>query len=167
MMSKILAVYAKILIFIIAVLMMVLLISVALQILGRYVPFIPRFLWTDEVARYTLVWVVFLGAIIGVRENKHFYVDFLPKNMSNTAETIVKVIYYLLMYLVAFIFVRYGYRFFIGGYGQHSQIIGFNLGLVYVTVPLAGCSWGIFLTENLYHDFFQLHNLLRRKEHKP
>lgn len=154
MMSKILGMYAKILVFIIAVLMMVLLISVALQILGRYVPFVPRFLWTDEVARYTLVWVVFLGAIIGVRENKHFYVDFLPKNMSNTAETIVKVIYYLLMYLVAFIFVRYGYRFFIGGYGQHSQIIGFNLGFVYVTVPLAGCSWCIFLTENLYHDFF-------------
>lgn len=154
MISKILDVYTKILVLIVTMLMGVLLVAVALQILGRYVPFIPRFLWTDEVARYTLVWVVFLGAMIGVRERTHFYVNFLPKNMPQTAESVLRILYYILMYIIALVFIRYGYQFFWGGYRQQSQIIGFNLGLVYFTVPLAGVNWFIFLTENLYKDFF-------------
>ena len=152
MLAKLIGLYSKLLILIMALLMMLLLITVALQIAGRYIPFVPRFLWTDEVASYTLVWVVFLGAIIGVRTGKHFYVDFLPQNLPASVDKALKVLYYLLLYAISLIFVTYGFRFFMGGCSQQSQIIGFNLGLVYVTLPFAGFSWLIFLSENLYHD---------------
>jgi TRAP-type transport system small permease protein len=101
------------------------------------------------------VWVVFLEASLGVKERRHFYVNFLPDNLPPAVETAVNLIYYALMYLIALIFTGYGYRFFMGGAGQHSQIIGFNLGWIYVTVPLAGVSWLLFLTENLITDFFR------------
>ena len=33
--------------------------------------------WTEEIARYLLIGVVFVGAAIGVRKNNHIHVDFL------------------------------------------------------------------------------------------
>jgi len=41
------------------------------QILGRYVLSVP-WPWTEELARYALIWVSFLGAWIGMREKAHF-----------------------------------------------------------------------------------------------
>ena len=37
-------------------------ICVLLQILGRYLPFIKGLSWTEEIARWLLVWLTFLGA---------------------------------------------------------------------------------------------------------
>lgn len=37
--------------------------------------------WTEEVARYMLIGVVFIGAAIGVRKNNHIQVDFFYRHM--------------------------------------------------------------------------------------
>lgn len=37
--------------------------------------------WTEEVARYMLIGVVFVGAAIGVRKNNHIQVDFFYRHM--------------------------------------------------------------------------------------
>jgi len=152
--QRILETYTRVLEKIIIILMGALLISVALQVMGRYVPFIPRYLWTEEVANFSLIWTIFLGSIIGVREGKHFFVDFLPKNLSPGLNKAVRVIYYIFMYGVVLIFVIFGYRFFLMGYIQESELTGLNLGAIYISVPLAGISWFIFLAENIYKEFF-------------
>ena len=154
MLSRILDVYTKILTKLIILLMVALTFSVALQIVGRYVPFIPRYLWTEEVARFSLIWTIFLGAMIGVREKKHFFVDFLPQNLSAKTETVLKVIYYVFMFTVSFIFIRFGYRYFLMGYIQESEITGLNLGFIYISVPLSGITWFVYLLEGVFNDFF-------------
>jgi len=154
MIQRILETYTRVLEKIIIILMGALLISVALQVMGRYVPFIPRYLWTEEVANFSLIWTIFLGSIIGVREGKHFFVDFLPENLSPGLNKAVRVIYYTFMYGVVLIFVIFGYRFFLMGYIQESELTGLNLGAIYISVPLAGISWFIFLAENIYKEFF-------------
>jgi len=153
MISRIINFYVKTIIFLIIILMTSLIFFVVLMMIGRYVPFIPRYLWTDEGARFSLIWVVFLSSILGVREGKHFYVDVLPKDLPKSAETILNILYYLCTFTVSLIFVIYGRRFFLMGFIQHSEMTGMNLGAIYISVPIAGVSWIIFLVENIYKDF--------------
>ena len=37
--------------------------------------------WTEEIARYLLIAVVFIGAAIGVAKNNHIQVDFFYRHM--------------------------------------------------------------------------------------
>ena len=60
-------------------LMALLIIPVILQIFSRYIGIIPRYIWTEEVSRFCLVWIIMLGAMIAVRDGTHFDLDILPK----------------------------------------------------------------------------------------
>ena len=153
MLKRVLNIYTKVVIRIITLLMLMLVFSVLLQILGRYVPFIPRYFWTEEVANYSLIWTIFLGSIVGVREGKHFFVDFIPNTLADRFATVLKIIYTACLGLVALIFIIFGYRFFLMGYIQHSELTGLNLGTIYISVPFAGLSWVVFLIEDIIEFF--------------
>lgn len=51
--------------------------------------------WTEEIARYLLIGVVFVGAAVGVRKNNHIQVDFayrfLPVRIARFMATVVDV----------------------------------------------------------------------------
>ncbi|KQU81702.1 ABC transporter permease [Rhizobacter sp. Root16D2] len=52
--------------------------------------------WTEEIARYFLVAIVFIGAAIGVRKNNHIQVDYLyrvlPAKPMRVVATVVDVV---------------------------------------------------------------------------
>src|SRR3546814_10580464 len=48
----------------ITALIALLIVPVVLQILARYVDFIPRYIWTEEVARFCFIWIIMIGAMI-------------------------------------------------------------------------------------------------------
>lgn len=52
--------------------------------------------WTEEIARYLLIAVVFVGAAINVRKNNHIQVDFfyrlLPRGVTRALSTLVDVL---------------------------------------------------------------------------
>jgi TRAP-type C4-dicarboxylate transport system permease small subunit len=55
--------------------------TVLYQFITRYV-FNDSAAWTEEIARYELIAVVFIGAAIGVAKNNHIQVDFFYRHMS-------------------------------------------------------------------------------------
>ena len=154
MILRMISAYGKVIIELIKILMLILLLSVFLQIVGRYIPFIPRYLWTEEVARFSLIWIILLGSMIGVRENRHFFVDLLPRGMTNQTKKYIRLFFYLCMYFISFVFIIFGHRFFLMGYIQNSELTGMNLSIIYISVPISGFSWIVFLSENIYKEFF-------------
>ena len=54
--------------------------TVFYQFITRYV-FNDSAAWTEEIARYQLIAVVFIGAAIGVVKNNHIHVDFFYRHM--------------------------------------------------------------------------------------
>ena len=56
----------------------VLVIPVSLQIFSRYTELIPSYIWTEEMARFLFIWLIMIGAMVGVRESQHFEVDVWP-----------------------------------------------------------------------------------------
>jgi TRAP-type C4-dicarboxylate transport system permease small subunit len=65
------------------------------QVFTRYVMDDPAG-WTEEIARYFLVAVVFVGAAMSVRKNNHIQVDYfyrlMPKAMGRTLSTMVDLV---------------------------------------------------------------------------
>ena len=81
-MRKFIALYFKLLCVVITAVVGALLFPVTLQVVSRYTDLIPTWLWTEEAARFLLVWMVMLGATIAVRMRGHFDIDLLPEPKS-------------------------------------------------------------------------------------
>ena len=65
------------------------------QVISRYFfEYTP--LWSEELARYLIVWSIFIGVSVGVRENKHIGVDalirFLPQTLKVACECLLNLI---------------------------------------------------------------------------
>lgn len=64
---------------------------VLLQVVGRYIPFIKPFTWTEEIARWLLVWLTFLGASHVAKTSSYTRVDFFVNKLSPKARKYVGV----------------------------------------------------------------------------
>lgn len=70
-------VYFALLKFALGLLMFLMIVPVLMQILSRYSGIFPRYIWTEEAARFCFVWIVMIGSMIAVRDDSHFKVDLL------------------------------------------------------------------------------------------
>ncbi len=154
--SKLCDAYARLLHKLIFVLGMFLLLAVTIQVAGRYVWFIPQYLWPQEVVNFSLIWAIFLGSILGVRENTHFNVDIFQyrgQRIHPALSVFLKIVSYLVLAAMVFVFTFYGWTYFTKwGLIQESEITGMNLGLVYVAVPVTGVSWLLYMIELLLKE---------------
>lgn len=133
-------------------LMAFIILPVSLQILSRYTGIIPRYIWTEEVARFCFVWIVMIGAMIAVRDNAHFDVDLLPQAKSKHAHGIRNLIVHVAVAIMGGFFTYYGLQFAKLGFIQTSEMTGINMASIYVAFPLAGITWLLFLVEKIAQD---------------
>src|SRR5574341_136398 len=109
--------YCRVLQAAITVLLGLLVIPVTLQIVSRYTELIPRYIWTEEAARFFFIWMIMIGSGIAVREQTHFNVDVLPKPKTPQGKALAVLVVDVSMLLMALIFVWYGWDFAKFGYG--------------------------------------------------
>jgi TRAP-type C4-dicarboxylate transport system permease small subunit len=133
-------------------LLAVMLVPVTLQIFSRFFDFIPRYIWTEEVARFCLMWLIMLGASLAVRDGTHFDVDVLPQPKTPPARAVARLLVHIPMLLVALIFIAFGWRFAAFGYDQNSEMTGINMLSIHIAWPLAGIIWLLFLAEKIIDD---------------
>ena len=96
---------------VLTVLMGFLIFPVSLQIISRYTGIIPRYIWTEEVARFCFVWIIMIGAMIAVRDNSHFDVDLLPHPKTKRSQGKRNLIVYIAIAVLALFFSVYGVKF--------------------------------------------------------
>ena len=139
----------RILRFLITLLLALLIVPVTLQIFSRYIGFIPRYIWTEEVARFCLIWIIMIGAIIAVREGTHFDLDILPEPSTARGRAISRMVVYAGIGIVALIFVVFGYRFAVFGWDQSSELTGLNMLTIHIAWPFSGAAMLLFLAEKV------------------
>ena len=92
--------------------------------------------WTEEIARYLLICVVFIGAAIGVRKNTHIQVDifyrFMPALFARVLATLVDAV--RVLFFGYAIYLTYALMMRIGK--QPMAIIDWPIGLIYGVVML-------------------------------
>ena len=130
----------------------VLIIPVLLQIFSRYLGFIPRYIWTEELARFCFVWMIMIGAMVAVRDSSHFDVDLLPQ-LPLKVNAILRIAMHSAMLFFALIFLYYGNQFVEFGANQTSELAELPMWMIFISWPLAGLVWIFFLGEKFVADF--------------
>ena len=137
------------------VVMAVLVIDVLWQVFTRFILRDPSS-FTEELARYLMIWVGLLGAAYAAGKRMHLAVDLLPMKMTGRRK------HYLSLVIEGFTLVFAVFALIIGGavlvwkmlfLGQTSAALQIPLGYVYLAVPLSGLLIAfyaiVFITEQL------------------
>ena len=133
-------------------LMAFMLVPVSIQILSRHTGLVPRYIWTEEVARFCFVWIIMIGATVAVRDSTHFDVDLMPHPKTKREAGVSKLIVHMGMMLMGCVFAWYGFQFARFGAIQTSEMSGINMLAIYAAFPLAGVTWILFLVEKIVED---------------
>ena len=146
-MRKVLNGYYQFLKVALAILMGLLVIPVVLQIISRYIGIIPRYIWTEEMARFCFIWVILVGSMIAVRDGTHFTVDLFPKAKTARGEAIGKMFADFWILVTALIFIIWGWPLVKFGLLQTSEMAELPMVFIYSAWPVAGITWILFLIE--------------------
>lgn len=149
-MKRLLDAYYRFLKLALILLMAVLIVPVTLQIFARYLDFVPRYIWTEELSRFCFIWVIMVGSMIAMRDNDHFNVDLLPEAKSKTARALANLFVDAMSLVLALIFVFWGWPLVKFGLLQTSEMANLPMVFIYVAWPLTGITWVLFLGERMY-----------------
>src|SRR5438270_3030336 len=109
-MKRIIDGYHRLLTWLMVATVAILIVPVTLQIISRYTALIPSWIWTEELSRFLFIWMVMLGAMIGIREGTHFEVDVWPE-LGRRANAALRIVSHLFVLVFALVFLWWGIRF--------------------------------------------------------
>ena len=150
-MRKVVDAYYRLLDWLLAASVGILIVPVTVQIISRYTELFPHYIWTDEMARFLFIWMVMLGAMVGVRDASHFEVDVWPE-LSLRPNALLRIASNVFVLAFALMFIWYGIKFVQFGWNQDSELAEMPMTYIFVAWPLAGFTWVLFLGERFLAD---------------
>jgi TRAP-type C4-dicarboxylate transport system permease small subunit len=98
------------------------------------------------MARFFFIWMIMLGAMVGIRDGAHFDVDLWPE-LTPKANALLKIVSSVFVLVFALVFVWYGIKFVQFGWNQTSELAELPMPFIFVAWPLTGITWLLFLGE--------------------
>ena len=148
MLRKIIAGYGQFLNWLLVFAVAVLIVPVSLQIFSRYTALIPSYIWTEEMARFLFIWMVMIGAMVGVRDGAHFDVDMWP-TLSPKGDAVLRLVSGLFILGLALVFVWAGWEFTRFAWNRVSELADLPLWMIHVAWPVTGLTWLVFQGERM------------------
>lgn len=121
-------------------LMAFLVIDVTWQVITRYVFSSPSS-FTEEIARYLLIWIGLLGAAIAYRRNMHLSFDLLLQKVEPTTVPKIQVIIHGVIFVFALLVLIIGGSNLVALTWELNQVsasLGIKLAYVYMVIPASG-----------------------------
>ena len=143
--------YGQLLSWLLAFSVAVLIVPVSLQIFSRYTELIPSYIWTEEMARFLFVWMIMIGAMLGIRESRHFEVDIWPR-LAPRPQAALRLVSNVAVLVFALVFVWAGWTFPSLAWNRISGLAELPLWLSHVAWPIAGVTWLVFTGEQLWDN---------------
>ncbi|WP_083157960.1 TRAP transporter small permease [Allomuricauda sp. CP2A] len=97
--------------------------------------------WTDELARYLLIWLSILGAAYASGKKLHIAIDLLPQYLNERNQKILDIVITSVVLLFAItVFLIGGLRYVYISFelGQTSPALKLPIGFVYIVMPISG-----------------------------
>jgi TRAP-type C4-dicarboxylate transport system permease small subunit len=151
-MTRLKALVDRVLEFAVAFVMAILVLDVLWQVFTRFILRDPSS-WTEELARYLLIWVGLLGAAYAAGRKMHLALDLLPTKLEGPKRRRLSIFIELCAFLFAFA------ALVVGGVrlvnvtlvlGQTSAALQMPIGYVYLVVPISGI---LIMFYSAYHIY--------------
>lgn len=108
--------------------------------------------WSEELARFLLVWVSLIGGAVAFGTKGHLGVDFLVGKFAPEGRRVLAVFVHLVVLFFAIsIFLCGGIRVMANSLAveQTTPALGWKMGYVYLALPISGFFMVIYTLENL------------------
>jgi len=108
--------------------------------------------WTEELARFLLVWVSLLGGAVAFGTKGHLGVDFfVGKFHAETQKLMSIVVHSVVLFFAVSIFIYGGGRMVSDALAmeQMTPALNWKMGHVYLALPISGIFMVIYTIENL------------------
>jgi TRAP-type C4-dicarboxylate transport system permease small subunit len=108
--------------------------------------------WSEELARFLLVWISLLGGAVAFGEKAHLGVDFFVGKFAPDARKFMTIIGQLIVLFFAIsIFIIGGSKVVAEALSmeQMTPALGWKMGYVYLALPIAGVFMILFTIEQL------------------
>ncbi|APX92725.1 C4-dicarboxylate ABC transporter permease [Halomonas sp. 1513] len=115
--------------------------TITLQIVSRVL--FSAVGWTEEVSRFLLIWITFLGATLAFQRGRHiavtFVVEALPRRLQRLAR--IAALLVALGFMIALVVI--GYQYMHAQSFQRSASLRLSMTYIYAVIPLASAlmSW--------------------------
>ncbi|MBI9091504.1 MAG: TRAP transporter small permease [Desulfobacterium sp.] len=115
---------------------MVMTISTLIGILFRYVMTNPL-PWTEELARYTMIWMGLLAISMGVKRETHLGLNLIVNLLPAWVQTLLKMGSRVLIGVFLYILLVYGSKMAMNGVHQTMPALQIPMSFVLVAVPVS------------------------------
>jgi TRAP-type C4-dicarboxylate transport system permease small subunit len=105
---------------------------------------------SEELSRWLLVWLTFLGAIVAVREHSHLGVDSLVRMLSPAGKRICFIINYCLMLFADWLLLTGSWRQTLINWDDRAPATGLSIAIFYFVGVVFGVSVAVMLLYDLY-----------------
>lgn len=138
--------------YVVTALLATMVVVVFLQVIFRFIleASLP---WSEELARYILVWISFLGASIGVKRKSHIGVEAVTNYLPFKAKSIVAIIAHLLSSALFIILIVWGYQLIGKVSGQESPAMEISMALPYSALFISGILMLLYSIYNIMLEF--------------
>ncbi|MDD2492158.1 MAG: TRAP transporter small permease [Bacteroidales bacterium] len=127
-------------------------ISLFAQVISRYIFNFP-IMWTDEIGRYTFIWIVYLGSAVAFKNRTHLIVDVFTQKMPRKLQFYLKLLFYIVIILFLFLVFTYGMQYAMNNMGNPAYSTNIiSLGLVYASVPVGALLMTINIIRAIFED---------------
>lgn len=123
-----------------SIIMAIMVVNVLWQVFTRFVIGTPSS-FTDELARYLMIWVGVLGAAYISGRKMHVAIDLLPTKLNKIGQVKLKIFVNILIIIFCFgALIVGGIRLVYITYSleQYSAALQIPLALVYLVIPISG-----------------------------
>lgn len=118
-------------------------VAIIIQITSRYMGI--SIIWTEEVANYSFIWAVFMGASIMVNRREHFSFDMLKVKLKGKYKIYLSIFIDVILILFNSAIFYYGYQAtkIFWNYNWVS-LTNIKMGYVWIAVPIMGATMVIY-----------------------
>ncbi|HEY3368177.1 MAG TPA: TRAP transporter small permease [Symbiobacteriaceae bacterium] len=105
--------------------------------------------WSEELARYMMVWISALGAAVALRRGAHVGLDIVVQRLPARTRLVAEVTALLFALALTGVIAFFGFKLAAFNMRQHSAAMRMPMGVPYASVPTAGLLMVLVVLEQI------------------
>ena len=140
----------KVLKFLTSILFALMVIVACIEVFRRYVLGLS-FIWADELVRFMMIWMTFLGGALGYRKKDLVNFDFvqnaLPAKMKPVGQFVITIVGMIFAALIVYIGITFTFSDSVTG--QESMCMRIPMSIMYFSIPVGLGAMVLFMIDDI------------------
>jgi len=103
--------------------------------------------WTEETAKFLMVWMVFTGCPIALKQHGHAAIEALPNALTGRLRQALQMVIYCVIVVMMALLVKYGWKFMLNARVQETATTQISMMYVFASMPFGGLAMGLIALE--------------------